>query len=423
MRLAVLGVLAACAHPSPHGAGRGTSPGDAPSEALPADQRRLYTIWLGGAQVGTAVETEAWTRAGVALVRTEHLAFLRGDVPVELTTTIEIAADAALVPSSVHWTERGISSRSGEAARGPRGWTATLDGTTLALPPDAIPAELVPLLLRRDHRFGGAVFLPARGFMAGRGHIELVAPGRLVARLTLDAGPIVEATIDLELDGTPARVVDGEGVIVMRATAAQAAASYPPVDLIAATSVPVTGVPARGAHGHRIALIGDVAVPAVPGQAARISGGALELELSSTLPGDLPDGIRGPDRGRDITSLVAGVRGRISPDLRAGGTSPRDAAAATAGDCTTFALAYAALATRSGIPTRVVTGLRVDGDHLIRHRWAVSWTGRAWIAVDSAFGAAPAGGDLIGLAIHDADDAGLIAGEAALTSVRGAAWL
>ena len=113
---------------------------------------------------------------------------------------------------------------------------------------------------------------------------------------------------------------------------------------------------------------------------------------------------------------------RIAPDLAAGVASPRDAEAATAGDCTTFALAYAALAHRRAIPTRVVTGLRVDGDRLVRHRWAVSWTGRAWIAVDAAFGAAPAGGDLIGLAVHDADDAGLIAGEAALTQVRAASW-
>jgi hypothetical protein len=52
----------------------------------------------------------------------------------------------------------------------------------------------------------------------------------------------------------------------------------------------------------------------------------------------------------------------------------------------------------------------------------VSWTGRAWIAVDAALGNAPAGGDLIGLAVHDSDDAGLIAGEAALTQLRSAAW-
>jgi hypothetical protein len=61
-------------------------------------------------------------------------------------------------------------------------------------------------------------------------------------------------------------------------------------------------------------------------------------------------------------------------------------------------------------------------DRLIRHRWAVSWTGARWIAIDAAFGAAPAGGNLIGLAVHDAVDAGLVAGEAALTQVRAARW-
>ena len=44
------------------------------------------------------------------------------------------------------------------------------------------------------------------------------------------------------------------------------------------------------------------------------------------------------------------------------------------------------------------------------------------IAVDAAFGAVPAGGDLVGVAIHDADDVGLVAGEAALTHVRAATW-
>jgi len=58
----------------------------------------------------------------------------------------------------------------------------------------------------------------------------------------------------------------------------------------------------------------------------------------------------------------------------------------------------------------------------VRHRWAVSWTGRAWIAVDAAFGAVPAGGNLVGLAVHDADDIGLVAGEAALTHLRAATW-
>jgi hypothetical protein len=410
VRRAVLVVVAACASSPARVA-------DAPTE-VPADQERHYTIWLGGAQVGTADETETWSAAGVVLRRVESLAFFRGDAPIAITTTIEVRANLALIPSRVTWTERSGSERHTTAVRDARGWTVALDGAPLVLPADAMPAELIPLVLRRDGRFSGSVFLPARGFVLGHGRIDPVAPSRLVARLALDAGVVVEATIDLAADGAPARVVDGEGVIAMRATSAQASAGFPPVDLIAATSVPLTG-----RRSDRLALDGDLALPAVPGQSARPARSGLVLELSPSLHGDLPPGPGGSDRMRDITAVVASVQSRITPDLAAGMSSPRDAAAATAGDCTTFALAYAAIAQRLSIPTRVVTGLRISGDRLVRHRWAVSWTGHAWIAVDAAFGAAPAGGDLIGLALHDADDAGLIAGEAALTQVRGASWL
>ncbi len=414
MRLAAFGVfggvVAACATPSPRIA-------DAPNE-MPADQERHYTIWLGGAQVGTADETEVWSRAGVVLRRTETLRFLRGDAPVALATTIEITANHALVASRVTWTERAGALRQATAIRDPRGWRVTLDGTNLELAGDAIPAELIPLLVRRDGTFEGAVFMPARGFVSGHGRIDPVAPRRLVARLALAANVSVEATIDLDPDGAPARVVDGAGVVAMRATPAQARAEFPLVDLISATSVPVTGE-----RSSRLALDGDLALPAVPGQRASPAPAGLSLELSSRLPGGLPPGPEGGDRSADIAAVVASVQRRIVPDLGARIASSRDAGSATAGDCTTFALAYAAIAHRLAIPTHVVTGLRVDGARLVRHRWAVSWTGSAWIAVDAAFGAAPAGGDLIGLAIHDADDAGLIAGEAALMQVRAARWI
>lgn len=414
MRLAAIVTLgslgAACATSAPRTA-------DAPTET-PADQHRHYTIWLGGAQVGTADETEVWSRTGVVLRRVETLRFLRGDEPVALATTIEVAANHALVASRVIWTERAGSVREATAIREPRGWRVALDGTQLVLPGDAIPAELIPLLVRRDGTFEGPVFLPARGFVSGHGRIDPVAPGRLVARLALASNVSVEATIDLDADGSPARVVDGAGVIAMRATPAQARAEFPLVDLIAATSVPVSGQ-----RSGRLALDGNLALPAVPGQRAHPAPAGLAIELSSLLPGGLPPGPDGGDRSGDIAAVVASVQRRIVPDLGARIASSRDAGSATAGDCTTFALAYAAIAHRLAIPTHVVTGLRVDGARLVRHRWAVSWTGSAWIAVDAAFGAAPAGGDLIGLAVHDADDAGLIAGEAALMQVRAASWM
>ena len=403
MRVLVVAALIACAAPPP------TPAPEAPFE-LPADQVRQFTIWLGGARVGTAVETEAWSRAGVTLRRVETLRFLRGDAEVALETTIVVVADHALVPSRVSWRERGQGDREGEARRG----DAWVIGER-RLPADAVPAELVPLVIRREGRFEGRVFLPARGFVAGAGRVESVAPARLVARLAFD-GAIAEATIDLARDGTYARVVDGEGVIAMRATPGQAAAPFEPVDLIAATAIPIDGAPTG-----TLLIDGDVALPAVPGQAAQAADAGIALALSPHFPGDLPPELDGADRTREIKAVVAAVRARITPDLAAG-PSVDAAATATAGDCTTFALAYAAQAARRAIPTRVVTGLRVDGDRLVRHRWAVSWTGRAWIAIDAAYGAVPAGGDLVGLAVHEADDAGLVAGEAALAQVRAASW-
>lgn len=391
---------------------------DVPDQARDAD--RYYAIWFGGAQIGTAHETELWTHTGVIVRRREAMQFLRGDVPVALATTIEITADRALAPSQVTWTESARLVRHGEAVRDATGWTVTDDAGVRRLPHDAIPAELVPLLVRRDGRFAGGVFLPARGFVAGSGRIDPVSPNRLIARLELDAAT-AEATIDLGADAMPARVVDGEGVIATRITAAEARAQFAPVDLIAATALPLGPAPS-GDGPRRVVIDADLAVPAVPGQSSQLTDTGIELELSTRLRGDLPPGPSSSDRTREIAALVGRVHRRIAPDLGARPASVRTAAAAITGDCTTFALAYAALAAERAIPTRLVTGLRIDGDRLVRHRWAVSWTGRAWIAVDASFGAVPAGGDLIGLAIHDADDVGLVAGEAALTRVRGAAW-
>jgi hypothetical protein len=402
---------------------------DAPDAAN--DREDHYAVWLGGARVGTAIERETWTPSGVTLRRDETMKFLRGDATISLATTIEIQASRALVATRVRWTERQSAQpltarqpkpeeqRRAEATRDAAGNWKTSDGTTL--PGAVVPAELVPLLLRaawtKGGTFEGRVFLPSRGFLTGAGRIDRISVRRLIARLALDGGAVAEATIDTTDDGTYTRVVDGEGVIAIRTTADQAAEAFQPVDLIAATSIPISGTPTK-----TLVFDGGIAVPSLPGQLARPEADGVALELSPQLPGDLPYGVFGRDRGPEIKQLVRGVRSRIAPDLGAHPGSPRDAHTATAGDCTTFALAYASLATQRAIPTRVVTGLRVDGGRLVRHRWAVSWTGRAWIAVDAAFGAVPAGGDLIGLSIHDGDDAGLVAGEAALAQVRSASW-
>ncbi len=393
---------------------------DAPDAAH--DRDRAFTIWLGGARVGTAIERERWHGDELVLTREEAMRFRRGAAVVSVATTIEIAASSGSggipVASHVRWTEReGREQRHAEATHDARGWHVD---TGVAMPADAVPAELVPVVARmRGGRFEGPVFFISRGCLTGAGRVTPIAHDRRIARVALPHDAQMEATIDVDAAGDTMRVVDGEGVIAVRATRAQIERAFEPVDLIAATAIPITGTPS-----HTLTLATTMAIPPVPGQLARRDRGMRDvvLELSPELPGSLPYGTFGPDRTREIRSLVAAVRARIAPDLGARPSTADDAPSATAGDCTTFALAYTALAVAHGIPTRVVTGFRIDDDRLIRHRWAISWTGKAWISVDAAFGTVRAGGNLIGLALHGTDDAGLIAGEAALARVRGATW-
>src|SRR5947207_394517 len=112
-------VIAAC------GGRPSVRPPDAP-DTHPPDTQRRYTIWLGGAQVGTAAETERWSPSGVALRRTEALRFLRGDAMVVLTTAIEIDASPALIPTRVRWTELGVGSRTAEATHDASGWHVSI---------------------------------------------------------------------------------------------------------------------------------------------------------------------------------------------------------------------------------------------------------------------------------------------------------
>ena len=387
MRALAFAVFAACAAPR-------ALPADAPDE-LPADATRTYTLWLAGARVGTATESEQWSPLGVHVHRGESLHFRRGDADVDVATAIDIDADLRLRPTRVRWSER--SGRVEERAllsRAAAGDAWQSSAAQQPPPHDAIPAELVALYVRRDGHFAGRVFEPARGFRAVDERVDRVSPGHFVATPA-------RSEIELGADDMPARVVDGDGVIALRADPLAARAPFVPVDLVAATSLAIAGT--RTAHAT-LALDGAARADAPPA------------------------GAPGPDRSGEIRALIADVRARITPDLAA--PAPRDAsdaATATAGDCTTFALAYAALAAAHDIPTRVVTGFRVDADRLVRHRWATSWTGRAWVAVDASFDADALAGEsaqraLVALAVHDADAAGLVAGDAALARVRGAAW-
>ncbi|MCA9678311.1 MAG: lasso peptide biosynthesis protein, partial [Myxococcales bacterium] len=177
------------------------------------------------------------------------------------------------------------------------------------------------------------------------------------------------------------------------------------------TAITVTGAAIPdGARRVQLAMapVTRAVPPAVPGQQVAADGDRWGLVLDPELPGamaapgDGDDGDGDGDRTDDIAALAHDVDLRLDEDLAI--TAPTMAAArqARAGDCTTHALLFAALAGDAGIPVRLVTGFRLDGDRLVRHRWAIAWTGRRWLAVDPTRGEAPARSFLIGLAVHGA---------------------
>ena len=358
------------------------------------------------------------------LRRVETMRFLRGDCRRRARDHDRRSTRAARSsPRRVRWTERGSEVRAAEADAHARtaGSVSTRRRRSRC---DAVPAELVPLLVRRDGRFAGPVFLPARGFVAGTGRIEPVAPGRLVARLALDADRSPRRRSISIGDGVPGarrrrRRRDRDARDRRRTRASRSLA----VDLIAATAIPIAGQRAArlAARARRQSRAARTARPARAARRDRRRGRARPRRLPGELPAGDPATRSHAPRSRRSSPPCAAASRRRSPRRR---LTSRDAVDATAGDCTTFALAYAALASAHARSRRAWSPACASTARarLVRHRWAVSWTGTRWIAVDAAFGAAPAGGDLIGLAVHDADDAGLVAGEAALTAVRSASW-
>jgi hypothetical protein len=411
----VLVVLAASACAAPRTVGPDVS--DAP--APPRDAIRYYTLWWHGERIGSAVEEERATRSGIHLERRERVVVRRGDQLSATELVIAIDADAALRATAVTATLRdGATERLGRAERSPDGWRITVDGEPpRTAPADAEPSELVPLIVRRDGGFTGAVLLPGRGFAIARGRVEREGPDRYRASITTELGAL-EAAITVDGAGDAVVVAAADGVVARRASAAEVARRFAPAEAIAAGALAVTGaVGVRDTVDLRIAAITRGAPPPLPGQRVRVGDDGWRVALDAALPGALPPG-RGTADVTAIAALARRVAADITDDLGASATG--DPRHAVAGDCTVHALAFAARAGDAGIDTRIVTGYRLDGDHLIRHRWALAWTGAAWIAVDPTFGEAPAAPRLLGLAVHGVSSAELALADAAFAGTGGA---
>jgi hypothetical protein len=403
----VVVLVAAC------GGGRAQVPDDLDEDlSHPADTTRVqYTLWWNGARIGDADLRVTRDDHGVHLSRAEHVQLMRGGALAASRLTIDVQADRTLRASEVDVANLGDGGSDGRATRARDGtWQIAVDGEKArSAPADVVPDELVPMIVARDHHFRGDVMLSGRGFAIATLEVRRSGDG-YDATLTVPGG-VEQSKLSIDPDGMLDRASGADGVVAVRALAADVAQPFDPPEIVDATAIPVAGEIDPDATHVSLALsaIAHDAPPALPGQTVKVEGDRWGVVLDPSLPGGPAADPAGADRSDDIAELAKHVTERITDDLSTTVTTMDQARHAKSGDCTTHALLFAALAGDAGIDARIVTGFRLDGGRLVRHRWAIAWNGSAWMSVDPTFGEAPARSYLFGLAVSSprSDDLGL----------------
>jgi len=433
MRWLALGlIVGACGHRTPT-----TAKLPAKEHAEPAPlvgYHAAFALTWRGARIGSA--TEELSRLpgdddGLRFVRREHMVVRRGDALVPLKTTITIATDAALTARDVSVTRiSGADETRGSARRDADGsWRVWFgDEPPRRINGSAVPAELLGMLvaMKPARTWKGTAFLPGWGFAVANVDVapDSNTPGSVVATVHTPLGDLA-SEIALADDGTVNEVDGADGMGARRVDRAQLEAPFDPPELVDGTTIPLTGsLPDRGEVAIAIDGIGRPAPPSLPGQELVIeTPTSWHMVLGAGSSGPKPPPVTEvPQRYRELAAQIIGAPGStlgevaalaaatpslIDGDLSAPGTTADAALALGRGDCTAHAILFATLAAARGIPTRLVTGFRIDGDHMVRHRWVIAWLGDRWMAVDPTFGEAPAQPRLIGLAVHGASAAEL----------------
>lgn len=429
--LGIAWIVGACGRPTaPPAPGPSEHPWSA-VDSTPAllGYRASFVLTWQGARMGSAVEElreHRRDRSTLRFTRREHIVVRRGDAEVFNETSIVIDTDHGLRPVEVSVRRTiGPSLIEGHARRADDGrWHVQFgDEPPRIIESGAIPAELVPLLVasRADRRFEGEVFMPGSGFALA--HLR-VAPGavanRVTARVDTPLG-IMSSDVGLLADGTVRDFEGDDGVGARRVDPAALGEAFDPPELVDNASIPLEGSVAE--HGPVVLVVDGVRrqrPPELPGQRMVIAGDDLwHLVLGATDTSQLvvasrPRAAVSPDiasladaitrgatdRTGEVVALTRGTARLIEDDLGASAPDARATLALGRGDCTSHATLFVALARARGFDARVVTGYRIDGPRLVRHRWAIAEVDHRWVAVDPTHGEAPASPRLLGLAVH-----------------------
>jgi hypothetical protein len=429
-----------------------TAPAPAPTLAPTPGGEVLFAqdlvVHLAGEDVGTMSFRDTRTAAGKELLRTTDLTLHRGATTTRLVTKTVVFVDKAGVATGYHFEKTDPGGTLVVDARVENGGknlelVSRQNGATVknlvALPPGATfavlaehetriaPAEststrptvleelgaVVPMTTTVKKKADGG-FTVTVGFQGMTTDEEIDARGRtLVARtpaVGLVAYPWGKAPPDVARALQQQKKADLLAVstwkvkpvalpahrVVYRVTTPDAATFAVPED-------------ARQRVVARTADHVDIEVKAGPTTTTTLGPEARKRALSATPYEAVADpriqraardatsgAVNEDDKVRRLTAFVFAHVGKKGLDR---GYAPAIATLESrAGDCTEHSVLLSALLKAVGLPTRVVDGVIVDGDHAGYHEWVEVDLGRGFLPVDPTFNAWPAGPERLKLA-------------------------
>jgi hypothetical protein len=355
----------------------------------PAFHTSTYHLTWQGKRIGEAREVFHRSASGVRIIRHEEIRITRGGVPVDSETEVVIHADKNLRATRVELSATaGAVTRQGHAVRADDGrWVVALEGEAVRKAPrNAVPLELVPYLVAKSGKaeYQGTVLLAGYGFAITRMNLEHDGRrGRAV--LKTDWGDIA-TELQMSGDGSLMRAATGSTGSV-RVGENRLKEKFRRPELPGLSTIPVTGA-------GSVLLVENASrqpPPALGGQSVSLRKNGWRIHFDKK-PAKV---------SRRISALVREVDQLLKDSHDAPGAGADDAMSLGRGDCTAHSTLLVDLAAEQNMEARLVTGFRIDGNKLVRHRWVTIKQGKSWVQVDPTFGESPVQpGKHLALAVH-----------------------
>ncbi len=413
-------------------------PPSAPQAPLAAGTTPERDEWFGierdGKRVGRAHRASARTATGLRFTEDLLVSLIMLGVPQTVRTSLDAETDDRFALRRVRFTLASPATAfSATGTSDGRRLTVTYgadgrssEATILLTEPVYLPVTLRARVLAGDTTPGTTYTVPVFNPLALRNEPLTVKVDGRAALDGVDAIVLTEEQHDLRArvwltpDGSVLREEGSLGLTLVRESREAALAgdaALVPLDLVAASRIPVAGRIEDPRHMSRLTLrmqgAAAARVPLDPPR-QRVHGDLLRVEREP-LPEHAPLGaadaalaqylaptpfIESDDAaivatagsivgsGRDATAaaraLVAWVNEHLEQAPSVTVPSAREVLAARRGDCNEHAVLLAALARAAGIPARVVAGAMYLDGAFYYHAWTELWLG-TWVSADAVF--------------------------------------